>query len=268
MRIGVRPGRVTWSSVTRGAEPAREPAAGAHVRLARFADRRADRGCARACAAARARGSAASRSRVEEVLAEPGACRRPQRDSISPAPTMTKSYGASRCSSGDLLGRIAAPHAHRRVRAGPPRPRARPAPRAARPGGARRRRRRGPSTTPSSASTSGRASSSAGARPAPSSQTSSRGVGCRRMCHASRTTHGFSRGGSECAEHGDVEQDVLLAERQRRHDLAHARRATGRRTRVRRTAPEKVSSTISPAPERRDARARLLRARAPPARAG
>ena len=46
-----------------------------------------------------------------------------------------------------------------------------------------------------SASMSGFASSSAGAMPAPSSQTRSLGVGWRRMCQASSVTHGFAGGG-------------------------------------------------------------------------
>ena len=214
MGLAARPGRAAWSSVARRPEPAREPAARADVRLARFADRRADEdalGLARPAAGQDQR----RRDALDEILAEPGR--------LPPAPARFHLAGADdheivrglALLGRDLLGRVAAAHAHGGLRQA----------RLRRPGGQRvaqrvlaarvggdaengRRRRRAPRRA------AARARAPARALPPRRRRAGAAWVaaGCARPRGRPRDSRG---GGSECAGHGDVEQDVLLAEGQR-----------------------------------------------------
>ena len=83
--------------------------------------------------------------------------------------------------------------------------------------------------------------------PRPSSQTSRRGVGCRRMCQASSTTQGRGGGGSAWA--GTAASSTTPSSPKAGGGTTWRTPVSGgSRTRMRRWAPENVVSTISPRP--------------------
>ena len=169
---------------------------------------------------------------------------------------------------GDLLGGVAAADADRGLDQARLAARGGRASPGARPGRARPARRRAPSRRrPAPRRVAERARAPA-ARPAPSSQTSSRGVGCRRMCHSSSTTQGLPGGGVDVRRHVDVEQDALFAERQRRDDLAHAGERRQPDADARAGRPRTSSPRSRPRPSAGRRPARLRPRRASPARDG
>ncbi len=232
-----------------GPEPAREPASCADVGLARLADRRADEhalGLARPAAGQDQR----RRDALDEILAEPGA--------LPPAPARLHLAGADdheivgglALLGRDLLGRVAAAHAHGGVLQA----------RLRRAGGQRVAQRVLAARVGGDAENGDDAVDRLGERPREleggrkasslvADEQARRGL--PQDVPGLEDDPGIFAGRLRVRRHGDVEQDVLLAERQRGRHLANAPERREAHARPAHRARERLVHDL-PASERRD----------------